>query len=68
MSIRRELVKNKKKTVIHPHRALPGSHKTLYSIRTECVFSMLKKKKIRVHVQLIPFMQNCAYMETGPNW
>lgn len=35
----------------------------LYCRKTKCIVSCLKKKKIRLHVQLIPFMSNYGYIE-----
>lgn len=67
-SINRKLVKNKNRTVVHPHKVLLYSIK--HSILSEnwIYFFNVKRKKIRMFAELIPFIWNYAYMDSGPNW
>lgn len=67
-SINRKLVKNKNRTVVHPHKVLLYSIK--HSILSEnwIYFFNVKRKKTRMYAELIPFIWNYAYMDSGPNW
>ena len=62
-SINRKLVKNKNRTVVHPHKVLLYSIK--HSILSEnwIYFFNVKRKKIRMFAELIPFIWNYGKSE-----